>query len=450
MSIALTCLYLLLVHHFSKLLLPLLLVIIIVVLILPPLLWLVLFQVRLPVRKDNHIINIHLVSLTPLLRQTSSDVASEAPLLGELHESLPHAGNAEGAVKVVHVETERVADAAHAEGGMRSAEGARRGGGGDGIRIRHARAAWMQVQRQSALLGADIAPERAAETEPTPGCIADANTSTSCLLNAGARDGELGGMEMGAGGPEEQWLEAEIERIEQRRAKEKKRKTAQLQRRAEHWQPLPFPGFGYSPPPRTETSPQRPRPFLTTKATTPTALGTQTATSAQAATGARSVVTAEDELLEDEHERIYMIQAHAPWAETRFAKYLTVDTLPHTDDRSTSRGDRKTAAVQDVGVHQPHDAQLAKVQRRAAEAHWAETLRAARSANAGIKPKVHAPGLLQHKCDAGRIQQMQQNGRDIGRQRRCGGSCSWRPRTGAARRRGRRGRLWSPKYGYGD
>ncbi|KAJ7893652.1 hypothetical protein B0H14DRAFT_2559635 [Mycena olivaceomarginata] len=161
-------------------------------------------------------------------------------------------------------------------------------------------------------------------------------------------------------------------------------------------------------------------------------------------------VVAEDELLEDEHERIYMIQAHAPWAETRFAKYLTVDTLPHTDDRSTSRGDRKTAAVQDVVVHQPHDAQLAKVQRRAAEAHWAETLRAARSANAGIKPKVHAPGLLQHKCDAGKIQQMQQNGRHIGRQRRCGGSCSWRPRTGAARRRGRRGRLWSPKYGYGD
>ncbi|KAJ7803261.1 hypothetical protein B0H14DRAFT_2613560 [Mycena olivaceomarginata] len=391
---------------------------------------------------------------------SDSESEAEPETAAVLDDDIAHAGNAEGAVKVVHVETERVADAAHAEGGMRSAEGAHRGGGGDGIRVRRGgeHSPGMQSgcrygtrgQRGCKCSVRARCWERAAETEPTPGCIADANTSTSCLLNAGARDGELGGMEMGAGGPEEQWLEAEIERIEQRRAKEKKRKTAQLQRRAEHWQPLPFPGFGYSPPPRTETSPQRPRPFPTTKATTPTALGTQTATSAQAATGARSVVTAEDELLEDEHERIYMIQAHAPWAETGFAKYLTVDALPHTDDRSTSRGDRKTAAVQDVGVHQPHDAQLAKVQRRAAEAHWAETLRAVRSANAGIKPKVHAPGLLQHKCDAGKIQQMQQNGRDIGRQRRCGGSCSWRPRTGAARWRGRRGRLWSPKYGYGD
>jgi hypothetical protein len=110
--------------------------------------------------------------------------------------------------------------------------------------------------------------------------------------------------------PEEQWLD-EIVRIDRRRTKEKARKATQLQRQAELSSLSPSQVLcthHY----RTEPSPRQPRPFTTPKAATP-----RTASSAHAATdaGLRSVMTAEDKLLEDEYERICMVQAHTPWAE---------------------------------------------------------------------------------------------------------------------------------------
>ncbi|KAJ6611441.1 hypothetical protein B0H10DRAFT_1953105 [Mycena sp. CBHHK59/15] len=58
---------------------------------------------------------------------------------------------------------------------------------------------------------------------------------------------------------EEQWRAAELEHIRHQREKEKIRKSAQLEGRAE--QPLSFPGLRYSPPTRTEPKAQTPHPF---------------------------------------------------------------------------------------------------------------------------------------------------------------------------------------------
>ncbi|KAJ7805364.1 hypothetical protein B0H14DRAFT_2880966, partial [Mycena olivaceomarginata] len=100
-------------------------------------------------------------------------------------------------------------------------------------------------------------------------------------------------------------------------------------------------------------SPRRPRPFPTPKATTPTALATRTAASAHATTdaGLHSVMTAEDELLEDDYERICM------WT-----------PLPRVDDPMTPTEVQGVAAIQDDCVHQLQAAQQTKIQQRAAEA----------------------------------------------------------------------------------
>ncbi|KAJ6545922.1 hypothetical protein B0H10DRAFT_2243885 [Mycena sp. CBHHK59/15] len=124
-------------------------------------------------------------------------------------------------------------------------------------------------------------------------------------------------------GPEEVWREEEIAQIERKKENEKQRKAEQLFRRAE--QPLPFPGLGYSPPPHIEPKSHSPHPFPAqiTGGKPPTPID---------GVGNIGEETGADEQLEDEWEHINLIQtSHAPWAESRFAKYLTVDPLPESD-----------------------------------------------------------------------------------------------------------------------
>ncbi|KAK6988932.1 hypothetical protein R3P38DRAFT_3438904 [Favolaschia claudopus] len=148
--------------------------------------------------------------------------------------------------------------------------------------------------------------------------------------------------------PEERWRQAELERIGRRRERERKRKDAQLLRRAE--QPLPFPGLGYSFDTWTEPGEYRPRPFPIPKKTTPQAMAPaandRTSTTRRAnASGSASVDlkrtrwrSTEDDLLEDEYDRIQILHAHSPWAETRFARYLNVETLNESGDEDREDG----------------------------------------------------------------------------------------------------------------
>ncbi|KAJ7330929.1 hypothetical protein DFH08DRAFT_966678 [Mycena albidolilacea] len=268
-----------------------------------------------------------------------------------------HAANTEGAVEVVHSEVAHATDTVHAGNTECTVEA---------------------VHGETAHVGAEHMADKAYA----------GNTEDGVKVMHGKLEYMAHAL-----GPEEKWLEEEIMRINWKRTKEKARKATQLQRRAE--QPFPFPGLGYSPPHRTESSPRQPHSFPTPKVTTPTALATPTVVSAHATTdaGLHSVITAEDELLEDEYERICMVQAHALWAETRFTKYLTVDPLPHVDDPMMPTEVQGMATIQDVSVHQLHEAQQVKTQRRAAEAHWANTLRAVRLANTKVKARVATPGL---------------------------------------------------------
>ncbi|KAJ6527541.1 hypothetical protein B0H10DRAFT_1974282, partial [Mycena sp. CBHHK59/15] len=115
---------------------------------------------------------------------------------------------------------------------------------------------------------------------------------------------------------EEQWLHDELARIARKREKESARKAAQLERRAK--QPLPFPGLGYSPPPGLSQNRTSRASFLS---------GSTISESHARSRGLEE----EERQFEEEFVRISLIQEHAPWTETRFAKYLTVEDIPDAD-----------------------------------------------------------------------------------------------------------------------
>ncbi|KAJ6625153.1 hypothetical protein B0H10DRAFT_1942742 [Mycena sp. CBHHK59/15] len=56
----------------------------------------------------------------------------------------------------------------------------------------------------------------------------------------------------------------------------------------------------------------------------------QRSTPTERATHSRTLAE-EDRQFEQEFVRISLVQAHAPWTETRFAKYLTVEHIPDAD-----------------------------------------------------------------------------------------------------------------------
>jgi hypothetical protein len=152
-----------------------------------------------------------------------------------------HARYAEGAVKAVHAEAEGTAGTVHAD----DAEGAEAEGTADTAHAGNAERAVEAVH---------VEAEGAAKTahaENAERAVEEVHGERECVAQAW--------------GPEKQWLEEEIVRIDWRQTKEKARKATQLQRRAE--QPFPFPGLGYSPPHSAEHSPRRPHPFPTPKAT---------------------------------------------------------------------------------------------------------------------------------------------------------------------------------------
>ncbi|KAJ7262829.1 hypothetical protein C8J57DRAFT_1231441 [Mycena rebaudengoi] len=176
-------------------------------------------------------------------------------------------------------------------------------------------------------------------------------TATLTVVEANPTDAEVGA---GADvehtwGAEETWRHDELERIARRREKERARKAAQLQRRAE--QPLPFPGLGHSPAAWTEPIPHQPRPFPVPKPKPqPPAHYTEelversrnrSTSPGGGCSGRTTMLSEEDGQLEEEYERICFMQAHAPWAESRFARYLHVDPLPDMDeaDASDNTGD---------------------------------------------------------------------------------------------------------------
>ncbi|KAJ7023436.1 hypothetical protein C8F04DRAFT_1305180 [Mycena alexandri] len=103
-----------------------------------------------------------------------------------------------------------------------------------------------------------------AEQEET---MAEAEMAPAAEAATVARVEEDGAPEGGgeAVSAEEVWRWDELERIARKSMKERVRKAAQLDRRAE--QPLPFPGLGYSPPPRTAPKPDTPQPFPIAKTT---------------------------------------------------------------------------------------------------------------------------------------------------------------------------------------
>ncbi|KAJ6535377.1 hypothetical protein DFH09DRAFT_1324998 [Mycena vulgaris] len=184
---------------------------------------------------------------------------------------------------------------------------------------------------------------------------------------------------------EEQWRREEVARIARRREKDRSRKAAQLERRAE--QPLSFPGLGYSPPLRVDPKPREPRPFPVDKRATPELYAeplphaksaTQTVYTKQA-----SGLEDEERQLEDELVRIHLVQAHAPWTESRFAKYLNVevtgdtDTLPEACDNPP-----ETAAETETPLGWR---QRDELRRQAANRLWNDTLAAAQRANAKDK-----------------------------------------------------------------
>ncbi|KAJ7796401.1 hypothetical protein B0H14DRAFT_3158075 [Mycena olivaceomarginata] len=225
-----------------------------------------------------------------------------------------HAEDAEGAAKAVRVEAEGVADTAHVGDAERAVE---------------------VVHGEEAHGGAEHTTDTAHAGNAEGG-----RQNDSGARRAGTRGSRLGTRgAVARGGDRED------------RSEEDKGEGAEEQSPPTAATPVPHP-----------------------KATTPTALTTRTAASAHAATdaGLRSVMTAEDELLEDEYERICIVQAHAPV--------------------------RGVAVIQDVRVHQLQEAQQAKIQRRAAEA-LGQYLEGGKSANARVKARVSA-AQAQHRQDS--------------------------------------------------
>ncbi|KAJ6544618.1 hypothetical protein DFH09DRAFT_1088482 [Mycena vulgaris] len=64
----------------------------------------------------------------------------------------------------------------------------------------------------------------------------------------------------------------------------------------------------------------------------------------------------EDRQIEEEYARICMVQAHAPWTESRFAKYLTVEPISEPDISYEAEGPnpeepKSTASALDGSQH---------------------------------------------------------------------------------------------------
>ncbi|KAJ7232539.1 hypothetical protein C8J57DRAFT_1533014 [Mycena rebaudengoi] len=159
------------------------------------------------------------------------------------------------------------------------------------------------------------------------------------------------------------WNENEAARLTKKTTKEQERKRAQLERRAE--QPLPFPGLGSSPAIQIAHAARTPRPFPAPKPTPPEV--------AEETKGATE--TEPDQQLEEEWARINMLQAlEGPWAETRFAKYLTVQDASDADTgTNTEEGHGEVQETNTPGS--------AKQQRAAQRRVWEETIRDAQPIN---------------------------------------------------------------------
>ncbi|KAJ6544298.1 hypothetical protein B0H19DRAFT_1267584 [Mycena capillaripes] len=174
-------------------------------------------------------------------------------------------------------------------------------------------------------------PAGVAELKPLDAEEARVEVDEAC----GAEGTEVAEMEAEEDvGAEAKWQRDEKNRLARKTAKEQARKAAQLERRAE--QPLPFPGLGYSPPPRIDPKPREPRPFPIGKPA-PSALTTTCAPApdeeciVQRAQGHSRELGDDECQIEEEYAWISLVQVHAPWTETRFAKYLSIDPILDAD-----------------------------------------------------------------------------------------------------------------------
>ncbi|KAJ7845868.1 hypothetical protein B0H14DRAFT_2584508 [Mycena olivaceomarginata] len=291
-----------------------------------------------------------------------------------------HAGHAEGAVEVAHAEVGRAANTAHAGNAESAVEAAH-------VEVGCAADTVHADYAEGAVEAAHAEAERAAGTT----CTDDAECPVHTVSTGkdDVEDAEQVGESRGQGragdardadadDAEERWLRGELERIAHKREKERVRKAAQLERRAE--QALPFPGLGYSPPAQTEHLPRTPRAYPAPKPVSPqTAPPMEARASAMTPehTSRRDGRSEEDEVLEDEDKRISMLQAHVPWAETRFANYLSVEmttdaeTLPEAPARQT---------MSRTKVRELDEQQCAKIRQQAANRLWNDTLAAAQQA----------------------------------------------------------------------
>ncbi|KAJ7764192.1 hypothetical protein DFH07DRAFT_770599 [Mycena maculata] len=165
-------------------------------------------------------------------------------------------------------------------------------------------------------------------------------------------------------GDEERWLVAELDHITRKQEKERARKAAQLERRPKPREPRPFPV--------KELTPAR-----------EPGIGPPNDAAAPNGTPVRSrELEKENQLFEEEYRRIGLIQAHAPWAETQFAKYLAIDPIADADPELEDSGDasQEYATLEAAETLDWH--QQAKRLRQAANRLWNDTLAAAQHANA--------------------------------------------------------------------
>ncbi|KAJ7688200.1 hypothetical protein B0H14DRAFT_2653381 [Mycena olivaceomarginata] len=83
-------------------------------------------------------------------------------------------------------------------------------------------------------------------------------------------------------------------------------------------------------------------------------------------------------LLEEEYKRICRLQAHTPWAENKFAKYLSVEPMPDAD--AAPEAYVELTGAEGI-VRKLSTQQRARLQQQVADRYWNETLAAARQTN---------------------------------------------------------------------
>jgi hypothetical protein len=118
------------------------------------------------------------------------------------------------------------------------------------------------------------------------------------------------------------------------------------------------------------------------------------------------VLQDEESQLEEEYTRISLIQAYAPWAETRFAEYLSIDPMPDTENEPELVHENADLSSKTRPLDwQQHAKQL----RQTANRLWNDTIAAAQRSRAKDdsipeEPKVAAMDLRrqQDEEDAGR------------------------------------------------